>query len=300
VRPVFDAQGVPSFGMIDCWAASLAYALQIYFDFSGYSDMAIGLSRLFGVRLPLNFHSPYQAINISEFWRRWHMTLSRFLRDYLYIPLGGNRKGKFRRYVNLAVTMLLGGLWHGAGWTYVIWGGLHGLYLIVHQAWQSVRPKRVAAPSRAARAAGVALTFVAVVIAWVFFRAPSASQAVAMLTAMLGFEGVLLPDAWRPAFGSVLAAVPFGADFFRFGSVAVLQDRMEALAILAGVVWVMTAPNTQEVMQFFSPALNVPAPSVKRPWLWQPNPLWATASAVLLTVALLNLTQVSDFLYFQF
>jgi D-alanyl-lipoteichoic acid acyltransferase DltB (MBOAT superfamily) len=123
--------------LFEAWGGALAYTFQLYFDFSGYSDMAIGLSRLFGIRLPLNFDSPYKATNIIDFWRRWHMTLSRFLRDYLYLPLGGNRKGKVRRYANLMVTMLLGGLWHGAGWTFVIWGGLHGFYLIVNHAWHA-------------------------------------------------------------------------------------------------------------------------------------------------------------------
>ena len=123
------------------WLGVIAYTLQIYFDFSGYSDMAVGLSLLIGVRLPYNFNSPYQAWNITEFWRRWHMTLSRFLRDYLYVPLGGNRHGRARRYVNLMLTMLLGGLWHGASWTFVIWGGLHGAYLVVNHGWQWLREK---------------------------------------------------------------------------------------------------------------------------------------------------------------
>ena len=123
------------------WLGVTAYTLQIYFDFSGYSDMAVGLSLLIGVRLPYNFNSPYQAWNITEFWRRWHMTLSRFLRDYLYVPLGGNRHGRARRYVNLMLTMLLGGLWHGASWTFVIWGGLHGAYLVVNHGWQWLREK---------------------------------------------------------------------------------------------------------------------------------------------------------------
>ena len=130
--PVFDAaQAGLTIDFWQAWAGALAYTFQIYFDFSGYSDMAIGIARMFGIKLPLNFHSPYKATSVIEFWRRWHMTLSRFLRDYLYIPLGGNRKGPGRRHANLMVTMLLGGLWHGAGWTFMYWGGLHGLYLIV-------------------------------------------------------------------------------------------------------------------------------------------------------------------------
>jgi alginate O-acetyltransferase complex protein AlgI len=128
--------GSPNF--VDAWIGALAYTLEIYFDFSGYSDMAIGLAQMMGVRLPLNFDSPYKARNIVEFWKRWHITLSRFLRDYLYIPLGGNRRGPPRRYVNLLATMLIGGLWHGASWTFVLWGGLHGIYLVVNHLWRSM------------------------------------------------------------------------------------------------------------------------------------------------------------------
>src|SRR3954464_15652702 len=140
VSPVFahlDAGGGVSTEW--AWLSTLAYTLQIYFDFSGYSDMAIGLALMFGIPLPVNFRSPYRATSIIEFWRRWHITLSRFLRDYLYIPLGGNRLGERRRYVNLLVTMLLGGLWHGAAWNFVIWGGLHGIYLCINHLWQRWR-----------------------------------------------------------------------------------------------------------------------------------------------------------------
>ena len=125
------AQGAP-LSFIEAWYAAASYALQIYFDFSGYSDMAIGLARMLNVRFPLNFASPYKAANIAEFWRCWHITLSRFLRDHVYIPLGGNRHGEVRRHTNVMTTMLLGGLWHGAAWNFVLWGGLHGLYLVLH------------------------------------------------------------------------------------------------------------------------------------------------------------------------
>ena len=160
--------------LVAAWVGALAYTLQLYFDFSGYSDMAIGLARLFGVELPLNFDSPYKATSIIEFWRRWHMTLSRFLRDYLYIPLGGNRHGAGRRYVNLLATMLLGGLWHGAGWTFVLWGALHGVYLDRQSsvARGEAAPRSVcAATARGWPAGRRAVTFLAVVVAWVPFRA---------------------------------------------------------------------------------------------------------------------------------
>jgi len=156
----------------------VAYSLQIYFDFSGYSDMAVGLGRMMGVKVPFNFNSPYQASSVIDFWRSWHMTLSRFLRDYLYIPLGGNRKGEILRVRNIMITMLLGGLWHGAGNTFIVWGGLHGVFLVVNHFWRKLG---VSLPNWL----GVVITFLCVTLAWVFFRATSISQAMAILTAMV-------------------------------------------------------------------------------------------------------------------
>ena len=154
------------------WITVLSYGFQLYYDFSGYSDMAVGLGRMFGIRLPINFYSPYQATSIIDFWRRWHMSLSRFLRDYLYFPLGGGRRGPVRRYVNLMIVMLLGGLWHGANWTFVVWGGAHGLMLIVNHAWNALplsrHPVMATLP---ARALAIAVTFLLVMLAWVPFRA---------------------------------------------------------------------------------------------------------------------------------
>src|ERR1700761_7123890 len=186
VSPVFahlDAGGAvtPQWA----WLSTLSYTFQIYFDFSGYSEMAIGLALLFGIRLPVNFRSPYQATSIIDFWRRWHITLSRFLRDYLYIPLGGNRLGEARRYFNLMLTMLLGGLWHGAGWNFLIWGGLHGLYLGINHLWQRGAGVTIAKPDAAASRPSTilswAITFAAVVLAWVFFRARTTIGAWQML-----------------------------------------------------------------------------------------------------------------------
>jgi alginate O-acetyltransferase complex protein AlgI len=200
----------------EAWLAAVAYTLQLYFDFSGYSDMAIGLSWMFNIRLPFNFNSPYRATSISEFWRRWHITLSNFLRDYLYVPLGGNRSGAARRYLNLSVTMLLGGLWHGASWTFVFWGGLHGLYLMINHGFRAmVGAERSTAleRSRVFRAFGWGLTMLSVVVAWVFFRATSFAGAWSMLTAMAGAgasadAGLQLWNAGlKPATGLVWCAV---------------------------------------------------------------------------------------------
>ena len=197
---------------IEAWLGAMSYTFQLYFDFSGYSDMAIGLSWMFNVRLPFNFDSPYRAANISDFWRRWHMTLSAFLRDYLYVPLGGNRKGPARRYVNLMITMLLGGLWHGASWTFVFWGGLHGVYLAAHQGWRAL----LGAPAmqhldanRFYRLTAWALTMLLVVIAWVFFRAVTFEGALRMLRGMAGLEGVaaVQPLLWNAGLHAQTGAI---------------------------------------------------------------------------------------------
>jgi alginate O-acetyltransferase complex protein AlgI len=161
------------------WLAALGFTLQLYFDFSGYSDMAVGLGYLFGLRIPQNFDAPYRAAGIRDFWRRWHISLSTFLRDYLYIRLGGNRRGAFRTHVNLMITMLLGGLWHGANWTFVIWGGYHGVLLILDRAFE---PRRGRVPAAVRRA----VTFLLVVIGWVIFRSTSLTMAGTWLSAMAG------------------------------------------------------------------------------------------------------------------
>lgn len=198
VAPCADAIFVPVDGgalptQAEAWVGALAYTAQLYFDFSAYSDMAIGLSWMFNIRIPYNFDSPYKALSITDFWRRWHMTLSRFLRDYLYVPLGGNRRGKARRYVNLGLTMVLGGFWHGAGWTFVLWGALHGAYLMINHAFTAAT-QRLGIADRIDRMRAFAvvswgLTFLCVVFAWVFFRAVTFDGALRMVSAMLGLGG---------------------------------------------------------------------------------------------------------------
>jgi D-alanyl-lipoteichoic acid acyltransferase DltB (MBOAT superfamily) len=190
--------------LIEAWVALLAYALQIYFDFSGYSDMAIGLARMFGIHFPINFCSPYQAKDISDFWRRWNITLSGFLREYLYIPLGGNRRGEARRIFNLMLTMLLGGLWHGAAWRFVLWGGLHGGFLVLH-GWSRRLGLRVPA------LLSWALTLLGVVLAWVPFRAAGFGAAKDFYRGLFGFNGVAIPAIYirmLPLLGHFGRAVP--------------------------------------------------------------------------------------------
>ena len=195
VDPVFA--NPHAFDSATVLSAVVAYSLQIYFDFSGYSDMAIGISRIIGFDLPENFDMPYISTSITEFWRRWHITLSSWLRDYLYIPLGGNRKGPWRTYLNLFLTMLLGGLWHGAGWTFVFWGFLHGTGLAVHKMWMSVVP---ASRSRARKVAGWLATYAFVCVGWIFFRASSFSVAVVILRKVLWLDPAGIHYMYLPLF----------------------------------------------------------------------------------------------------
>jgi alginate O-acetyltransferase complex protein AlgI len=303
VSPIFDAarSGI-ALNFLEAWCGALAYTFQLYFDFSGYSDMAVGLSLMFGVRMPINFHSPYKAVNIVDFWRRWHMTLSRFLRDYLYIPLGGNRKGPARRYVNLMITMLLGGLWHGAGWTFVIWGGLHGVYLVINHAWHALRRglgQDLSLSSPWGRAAGCFLTFLAVAAGWVIFRADSMHSALVMLRGMAGLHGFTLPDFWLAKWGALGAWMSQHGVTFADSRGLVTTGLVYWILILLAVVWL--APNTQQIMRRTKPALNIPEePETKRRLAWRPHPAYALLCATLALMAVFHLHKQSEFLYFQF
>lgn len=294
--PVFvgaDAGVAPDFFL--AWFGALAYAFQLYFDFSGYSDMAIGCARLFGVRLPLNFNSPYKALNISDFWRRWHMTLSRFLRDYLYIGLGGNRKGPLLRYRNLMLTMILGGLWHGAGWTFVIWGTLHGIYLVAQHGWSHVMPRAVSSMRLYAGFAWV-MTFLAVLVGWVFFRATTFEGAFLILEGMTGQHGISLPVAIWQQLGPLQAFLSqFGVEPSMGGGSVFF---FSALWIIVLFPVALFAPNTQELMKYAKPALE--DISSKNRLIWQPNGRWAFYTAGLAVAGIFALPQVSEFLYFQF
>jgi D-alanyl-lipoteichoic acid acyltransferase DltB (MBOAT superfamily) len=283
------------------WCAAISYALQLYFDFSGYSDMAIGASRLFGIVLPLNFNSPFKSINIIDFWRRWHMTLSQFLKDYLYIPLGGNRYGETRRYVNLLLTMLLGGLWHGAGWTFVVWGALHGLFLVINHAWHAVRRRLGQNPARKtantySRLASVFGTFIAVTIAFVFFRATDLRSATALLKAMTGANDYMAYQCisscghltrWLMGIASSAAKGVFGIEAYLWAGALLL------------VAW--CAPNTHEIMSAYGPTLEMPKPNRNIVSLsWHPSFIAACAVWLIGFVAIINLNKKSAFLYFQF
>jgi D-alanyl-lipoteichoic acid acyltransferase DltB (MBOAT superfamily) len=272
-NPVFDAAARGSeLSLIEAWMGTLSYTFQLYFDFSGYSDMAIGLARMMGIILPLNFFSPYRAGNIREFWQRWHITLSRFLRDYVYIPLGGNRASEGRVACNIMVTMLVGGLWHGAGWTFVAWGGLHGLFLLIHRGYGQLRSKPHL-PTRAGKALGIFLTFTAVSSAWVLFRAESFAAAMQVYQGMFGFNG---------------SAIKPGMEI--------------AMAWLAGgAVISLLLPNTYQLMAAQKPALIPASVQLEQNRVsWRANASWAVLVAIVFCWSVLSLNQVSEFLYFQF
>ncbi len=273
------------------WIGALAYTFQLYFDFSGYCDMALGLARLFGIRLPVNFNSPYKATSISDFWRRWHITLSHFLRDYLYIPLGGNRSGPIRRYSNLMITMLLGGLWHGASWTFVFWRGLHGAYLAINHGWSALSEKGYV-PNILPRPVGNLLsrgiTLLAVVVAWVFFRAESFTGASNIIHGMTGLATVYEPKLWEGA----------------------LRGTMQVWAMmvaLAAIVFLL--PNAIEFTEKYNPVLGLKKLVAQRrsegflPVRWQPTTGWALGVSVLFGLALIQtyrLAEMTEFIYFNF
>jgi D-alanyl-lipoteichoic acid acyltransferase DltB (MBOAT superfamily) len=246
------------------WCGAISYSLQLYFDFSGYSDMAIGLARMVGIRFPLNFFSPYRATSVIEFWRRWHMTLSRFLRDYLYIPLGGNRRGPVLRYVNLLITMVIGGLWHGASWNFIFWGGLHGAALIGNHLWRNLTARwGILTPA----IIGQTATLLIVVWAWVPFRAHSLAAALSIWHDMLGLSGLFGAVTWNEII------VLFG---------------LSAIALLT--------PNTAQL--FLDEKRQRPAFSGLR---WRSSMAWSIALGAALGIAISSsFTHPSAFLYFRF
>ena len=295
VAPPFAtaAAGVPV-DLLTAWGGALCYTCQLYFDFSGYSDMAIGAARCFGIGFPANFNSPYKSASIVAFWQRWHMTLSRFLRDYLYIPLGGNRHGPVRRYRNLMLTMLLGGLWHGAAWTFMAWGGLHGLYLVADHAWTALTgPTR---RSRLAKGAGFAMTFIAVVVGWVFFRANSFAAAATMLAGMAGANGISLPYGLMAALGRAGPVLTgLGVTVNDLSGTRLIGSWIWIVVLLA-IAWLL--PNSQELLGRYRPVLTAPA-SV-RGAVWSLHPGWAIVAGALAFLGLISVTHVSEFLYWQF
>jgi D-alanyl-lipoteichoic acid acyltransferase DltB (MBOAT superfamily) len=282
--------------LTDAWIAVTAFAVRIYFDFSAYSDMAIGLARILGMRLPINFFSPYRSASIIEFWRRWHITLSRFLRDYLYIPLGGNRRGPVRRYINLMVVMLLGGLWHGASWNFMFWGGLHGVYLAVNHLWRDAG--RRAPPLMV----GWAVTLMAVIFAWVPFRSPSLATTLSIWSGMVGLNGIVLP-AWAPFAGELDGWMP---NYFEVRSL--LHPFVSAggayplLVIPIGMAIAVLCPNVYQWLDRFQPAMYYEPRPVADRWrfTWLPTVPTGLVLAAAAATALIVAGRPLTYLYWQF
>ncbi|WP_120495626.1 MBOAT family protein [Kiloniella sp. EL199] len=276
------------------WMGTIAYTFQIYFDFSGYCDMALGLARMFGIKLPLNFNSPYKAQNIVDFWRRWHITLSVFLRNYLYIPLGGNRKGPVRRYVNLTITMLLGGLWHGASWNFVFWGLLHGIYLSINHAWSAIgfhKNLEVFFHPLVIKVFYHALTLLGVMVAWIFFRAESFTGAETMLLSMFGQAGYIYPD--------IIKDLALDHEFFWF------------ISCVIGFI-IFFCPNSVEITRRYQPTIDYKSLLDKthqlkarfiKAYAWRPSTNWSCAMLGVGVISLLQiyrLDELTEFIYFNF
>lgn len=257
--------------LVEAWITSLSYTFQLYFDFSGYTDMAIGAALLFNIKLPVNFNSPYKALNIQDFWRRWHITLSRFLRDYVYIPLGGNRFGSFITYRNIIATFLIGGLWHGAGWTFIIWGALHAIAMVVHGVW-------VKTGLHINRYISWFLTFNFINVTWVFFRAGDFVEAKNILLNMFAGD-VVLDYHWK---GLLMKA---GIDTIIFGPwLQNIYAENKVILYLAVSLFIVT---------FFNNSNKLRESSKYSKWS-------ALGVSVIFVVATLSLNQVSEFLYFNF
>ena len=257
--------------MIEAWATSLSYTFQLYFDFSGYTDMAIGAALLFNIKLPINFNSPYKARNIQDFWRRWHITLSNFLRDYIYFPLGGSKVIKIKIYRNLLVTFILGGLWHGASWMFVFWGFLHGFALVIHRIFQNLNLKLNLFFAWF-------LTFNFINISWIFFRAKDLDDAMKVLKSMF-FGDFILPDKYAEKLSFLHS---LGAEFgYVFEDIAGKNKTLTFL-VLAFII-TLKFKNSMELRNSFKPTLK--------------NLIIGLA---MLFIALSMMSNVSEFLYFNF
>ncbi len=307
--PVFifsEAGNNPSFA--EAWIGALSYSFQLYFDFSGYSDMAIGLALMLGFWLPINFNSPYKAANIIDFWRRWHITLSRFLRDYLYIPMGGNRLNTFARYAAILIVMLIGGLWHGAAWTFVIWGGIHGLLIIGNYCWHTFKARTFGIPEKPhllGKVFSVAITFMCVSAAWVVFRAESFDSALRILGSMFGLNGISLGEKLgkRMAhYSDDLNAAGIKFDGLFPNNILADVDFMGIWLLLALLV-IFALPN---VYQLFRGELRQndsfaePRDAIGSNIIWRPKLIWALVAGIMFAISATRLADPSPFLYFQF
>lgn len=255
----------------EAWATSLSYTFQLYFDFSGYTDMALAVALMFNIKLPANFNSPYKALDIQDFWRRWHITLSRFLRDYIYIPLGGNRKGEWRTYANLFSVFLIGGLWHGASWMFVTWGALHGIAIVMHRMW-----KQLGLTMNSLLAWFITFNFIN--ITWIFFRAKDWDQASNILQGM-GYGDIIVSDKFEISLGVLKnVGIEFGQFMIHLGG-----STSTWIWILCATLLMLITPNSTKLTQNF-----------------KPSTITLGVTIILCVDALIHLSKNSEFLYFNF
>ncbi len=298
VALVFDAAaaGQP-IGAAAAWGASIAYSLQLYFDFSGYSDMAVGLGLLFNLRLPVNFAAPLRSTSIIDLWRRWHISLSRFLRDFIYVPLGGGRGGGLRRSTNLFLTMVIGGLWHGANWTFIAWGAFHGVLLTINHAWRFLRGERQS--TLLSRSVGWLLTFLAFAVGMTMFRSANIETAASLLQAMAGFGPGASDAGFNPGADFSFISKGYVSEAFLRTWLGAQWTISATLATAAAFAVAMLAPDTMEFADYREnePHTNWRRTSFLR---WQPNAVWLTGTVVLFAIVFARLNQFTEFLYYQF
>jgi alginate O-acetyltransferase complex protein AlgI len=329
VTPIYErAVAGGQISLVLAWVAAIGFTLQIYFDFSGYTDMALGIARFFGIRLPQNFNSPLQASSIIDFWLRWHMTLTRFLTAYVYNPLvlwltrsrmskglpgltgRGTTIGAFATLLMfpLLLTMFISGLWHGAGYGFIVWGLLHGVYLTINHAWRFVVPRLWQARRQYAhimRPLGQLLTFVSVTLSMVFFRSPTIASAIDILQGMIGQHGVSLQQTTFDRLGS------FGHWLHKIGVTSVgpelwVDQGLEKMMpwILGSLLIALALPNTLEILDRYEPALGVKpskiGSAVRGMLKWDMSITWSVAVAILVVIGVLSLAGPSEFLYWQF
>lgn len=288
--------------LLEAWLVMTACALQIYFDYSGYADMAAGLGLMFGVRMPLNFFSPYKATSPVDFWRRWNMTLMRFLRDYVYIPLGGSRHGEVRKYLCAFTVMIVCGVWHGAGWNYIVWGAMVGSILAINNLILRTQiGQNPPGPRWWRTLSGRALTFVCYVGPLTIFMFPHLKQGFAVLGSMFGGD-LLLPLSLKPALGALapkLKALGIG-----FGQMPAYAGSEMLMWVGAGLLVLYFAPNSEQLFARYRPTLRMLPKEIlkaERPWArWKPSPAWAVALAAVVTISLMFMHRVHEFFYFQF
>lgn len=312
VSPIYDQAATGNITFLQAWIAGVGFTLQIYFDFSGYSDMALGIARMFGIILPINFNSPLKATSIIDFWSRWHITLTRFLRDYLYIPLGGNRRGTPRKFFNILVTMFISGLWHGAGYQYLMWGSLHGFFILLNHSWYILLPNKLYKSKcyqKASKPIGVILTLFMVSFSFLFFRAEDLTTGYRMASSMIGINGFSLPEG-------IYIKLDFLNQYLKLLNITVdatsgSQIVYGSLLTISLLFIALVFPNSLDIMKNFKPALGYLETKkgvvnllyynkLKSLIIFKHSKLWAVIVGTSLAIGIMGIQQVSEFIYWQF